>query len=80
MEKQKTQIISYHSDSRKICITVVVEEACVVAWALICEREDISELECLMVSAIKRLNDYKVLIGRRESRVREQPNKFSLIG
>ena len=59
---------------------MVVEEACVVAWALICEREDIGELECLMVSAITRLNDYKVLIGWRESRVGGQPNKFSLIG
>ena len=28
MEKQKTQIISYHCDSRKVCIMVVVEETC----------------------------------------------------
>ena len=67
MEKQKTQIISYHYDSRKIYITVVVEETCVVTWALICEREDISEIKCLMVSAITHLNDYGVLIGRGES-------------
>ena len=73
MEKQKTQIMSYYSDGRKICITVVVEETCVVAWAMICEREDLSELECLMVSAITRLNDYRVLIGRRESRGGGQP-------
>ena len=41
---------------------VVVKETCVVTWALICEREDISELECLLVSAITCLNDYGVLI------------------
>ena len=46
---------------------MVVKETCVVAWALICEREDISELECLMVSAITCLNDYAVLIGQGES-------------
>ena len=57
MEKHKTQIISYHGDGRKICIALVVEETCVFAWALICEREDISELGCLMVSAITCLND-----------------------
>ena len=51
-----------------MCIAAVVEETCVVAWALICEREDLSQLECLMVSAIKRLNDYGVLVGWRESR------------
>ena len=42
---------------------MVVKETCVVTWALICEREDINELECLMVSAITCLNDYGVLIG-----------------
>ena len=42
---------------------MVVKETCVVTWALICEREDISELECLVVSAITCLNDYGVLIG-----------------
>ena len=68
MRKYNTQIISYHGDSRKICITVVVEETCVVAWALICEREDLSELGSLMVSAITRLNDYRDWIGRKESR------------
>ena len=41
---------------------VVMDEACVVAQTLICEREDISELECLMVSAITRLNDYEIMI------------------
>ena len=66
--------MSYHSDGRKICITVVVEKTCVVEWALICEREDLSELECLMVSAITRPNDYRVLIGRRESRGEGQPH------
>ena len=57
-----------------MCITVVVEETCVVAWTLICEREDLRELECLMVSAITRLNDYGVLIGWRESRGEGQPD------
>ena len=51
---------------------VVVKKTCVVAWALICEREDISELECLVVSAITRLNDYGVLIGQGESRGKGQ--------
>ena len=74
MEKHKTQIISYHGDGRKICIAVVVEETCVFAWALICEREDISELGCLMVSAITCLNDYRVLVGWRESRGKGQPD------
>ena len=32
--KQKNSI-SYHCDSRKKCKAVVVEETCVVAWALI---------------------------------------------
>ena len=45
-----------------------MEETCVVTWMLIREREDISELECLMVSGIIRLNDYRILIGRGESR------------
>ena len=40
-----------------------MEDTCLVAWMLIREREDIKELECLMVSAILRLNDYGVLIG-----------------
>ena len=74
MEKQKTRTISYHGNGRKICITVVVEETCVVAWALICEREDLSELGSLMVSAITRLNDYRDWIGRRESRGQGQPD------
>ena len=47
---------------------VVVKETCVVAWALICEREDVSELECLVVSVITHLNDDGVLIGHQESR------------
>ena len=51
---------------------VVVKKTCVVAWALICEREDISELECLVVSAITRLNDDRVLIGQGESRGKRQ--------
>ena len=74
MEKQKTQIISDHCDISKMCITVVVEETYVVAWALICEREDMCELECLMVSAITGLNDYEVLIGWGESRGKGQPD------
>ena len=45
---------------------------CVGAWSLICEREDFSELECLVVSAITRLNDYEVLIGWGESRGKGQ--------
>ena len=57
-----------------MCITAVVEETCVVAWALICEREDLSELEYLMVSAITRLNDDGVLIGWREPRGEGQPD------
>ena len=57
-----------------MCITVVVEETYVVAWALICEREDMCELECLMVSAITGLNDYEVLIGWGESRGKGQPD------
>ena len=57
-----------------VCITAVVKETCVVAWALICEREDLSELECLMVSAITCLNDCRVLIGLRESRGEGQPD------
>ena len=70
----KNSVISYHCDSRKICITVVVEEMCVVVWALICEKKDISELECLMVSVITRLNDYRVLIDWGESRGKVQPD------
>ena len=57
-----------------VCITVVVEQTFVVAWALICERQDLSEMECLMVSAITCLNDYVVLIGWRESRGEGQPD------
>ena len=45
-----------------------MEELYVVAWTLTCEREDISELERLMVSAITGLNDCEVLIGREGSR------------
>ena len=45
---------------------------CVGAWSLICEREDFSELECLVVSAITRLNDYGVLIGWGQSRGKGQ--------
>ena len=47
---------------------------CVVVWALICEKKDISELECLMVSVITRLNDYRVLIDWGESRGKVQPD------
>ena len=47
---------------------------CVGAWSLICEREDISELECLVVSAIIRLNGYAVLVGQGESRGKGQAN------
>ena len=36
---------------------------CVVAWTLTCEREDINELECLMVSAITGSDGYEALIG-----------------
>ena len=53
-------------------LAITVEETCLVVWALICEREDISELECLMVSAIARLNDYRVLIGWGESHGKRQ--------
>ena len=38
--------------------------------------EDISELEILMVSAITRLNDYGVLIGREESRGKNRRISF----
>ena len=79
MEKRKTQIF-YHCDSRKICIMVVLEETCVVAWALICEREDISELECLMVSGITCFNDYIVLIGRGKSAGKRKTKLVFLIG
>ena len=48
-------------------MTLVVEETCIVAWTLTCEMQDISELECLVVSAITRLNDFGVLIGRGKS-------------
>ena len=51
---------------------MVVEEMCVGAWSLICEREDVSELEWLVVSAIPRLNGYGVLIGQGESRGKGQ--------
>ena len=68
MEKQITQNISYHFDSRKIQkITAVVEEICVGTWSLICEREEIIELEFLVVFAITRFNDYGVLIDLGES-------------
>ena len=65
---------------QKIRKTVVVEETCVVAWTLTCERKAISKLECLMVSAITRLNDYGVLIGRGESLGEGQSHQFSPIG
>ena len=44
-----------------------MEETCAVTWTVTCEREDISELEFLMVFAITLLNGYGVLIGRGES-------------
>ena len=53
---------------------MVVEETCVVAGTLICEREDLSELGSLMVSEITCLNDYSDWIGRRESRGKGQPD------
>ena len=43
---------------------------------LIREREDISEMERLVVSGIIRLNDYGVLIGRGESRGEGQADWF----
>ena len=49
-----------------------MEETCVVAWILTCEREDISELECFMVSAFIGWNYYEVLIDREESRGKQQ--------
>ena len=45
---------------------VVVKETCVVVWTVTCESEDISEMECFMVSAIIPMNDYGVLIGQGE--------------
>ena len=72
MERQKTQIISYHCDSRSICIMVVVEETCAVAWALICEGKKMTELKHPMVSAITCLNDHRVLIGQGQSRGKGQ--------
>ena len=59
---------------------VVMDEACVVAQTLICEREDISELECLMVSAITRLNDYEIMIDGGEPCGEGQADQFSPIG
>ena len=53
-----------------------MEKTCVVVWAPTCEMEDISELEILMVSAITRLNDYGVLIGREESRGKNRRISF----
>ena len=53
---------------------MVVEETCVVVWALICEKEDTSKLECFMVSAITCLNDYRVLIDQGESHGKGQPD------
>ena len=47
-----------------------------VAWMQIREKEDISELESVMVSGIIRLNDYGVLIGRGESRGEGQADWF----
>ena len=57
-----------------------MEETCVVAWTLTCKKEDINKLECLVVSAIRRLNDCGVLIGRGESCGKGQVGWFSLIG
>ena len=47
---------------------------------LICEREDISELECLVVSEIICSNDYGVLIGQGESGGQGQADWFYMIG
>ena len=51
---------------------MIVEETHVVVWTLICVTEDISELECLVVSAITCLDDYRVLTGRGELRGKGQ--------
>ena len=59
---------------------VVMKETCVVAGTLTYKREDISELECLVGSAITRLNDFGVLIGRGESCGKGQAGQFSPIG
>ena len=40
-----------------------MEETYVVTLMYIREREDINELECLVVSGIIRSNDYEVLSG-----------------
>ena len=53
-----------------------MEETYVVTWTLTCEREDISELECLVVSVIMQLNDYGVLIVQGESRGEGQTDYF----
>ena len=47
---------------------------------LIREREDISELECLVVSEIICSSDYGVLIGQGESRGEGQADWFYMIG
>ena len=65
---------------KKIWVTEEVEETCVVAWIMIREREDISELECLVISGIIRLNDYGVLIGRGKSCGEGQVDWFYSIG
>ena len=59
---------------------VVMEETCVVARTLICQREDISEQEHLMVSVITCLNDYGVVNDRGELRGEGQADQFSSIG
>ena len=51
-----------------------------VAWMSIREREDIIELECVVVAGIIRLNDYGVLIGRGESRGEGQADWFYSFG
>ena len=57
-----------------------MEETCVVVWTLTCKREGISELKCLVVSAITHLNDCGVLTGLGEPRGKIQVESFSLIG
>ena len=40
---------------------------CAIVRSLICEREDLDELESLVASTIICLNDYDILIGGRKS-------------
>lgn len=40
-----------------------VKGTCAIVRSLICEREDLGELECLVASTIICLNDYDILIG-----------------